>query len=195
MRTSYVLLLLLVASAVVAAGQETSRADIALGYAYTHDNAPPAGCSCFSMNGFNGNVAWHVKPAIALVGELGVTHASNIFPAGHDLTLTSYLFGPRFYYMRKSAAGELQPPHAFTPFGQFLIGGAHASGSLSGSSSGSSNGFAFATGGGIDLGLSRRLAWRMFQTEWLHTGIPNGVNDRQNNFRFITGLVIRLGQR
>lgn len=182
--------LFLLVPVVTVVGQE--RAELALGYTYVHTNAPPSGCGCFSMNGGFGSVAWQVKPRIALIGEVGVTHASDIAPARNDLTLTSFLFGPRFSYARKPTAGELPAVHGLAPFAQVLLGGAHASGALSGTTSGSSNGFAFSAGGGLDLGLSRRFAWRMFQTEYFLTHIPNGVNDHQNNFRLSSGLVIRF---
>jgi hypothetical protein len=100
--------------------------------------------------------------------------------------------GPRFAFVRKSP-GE-QSRHPLTPFAQLLFGGAHASGPLAGTSSQSSNGFAFASGGGLDLGLNHRFAWRVFQAEYLLTRAPNGTHDRQNNFRFGSGIVIRLGQ-
>jgi peptidoglycan-associated lipoprotein len=185
-------LLLLLWPAVAAVAQQYGPVEVAFGYTFMHTNAPPSGCGCFSMNGGFGSVAWQLKPTFALVGEIGATHASDINPAKNDLTLTTFLFGPRFSARRKLSAGEVPRLHGLTPYAQLLFGGAHASGALSGTTSGSSNGFAFAAGGGVDLGLSHKLAWRVFQTEYLLTRIPNGVNDHENNFRLSSGLLIHF---
>jgi peptidoglycan-associated lipoprotein len=186
-------LLFFLLSVVFATAQQAPRMEVALGYNYAHANAPPAGCGCFSMNGGSGSVAWNAKPWLGVVGEVGVLRASDIDPAGHDLTLTSVLFGPRFSYHRKQSSGEAPRAHPLVPFIQALFGVAHASGALSGTLSGSSTGFAFATGGGLDLGLNRRFTWRLIQTEYLLTRAPNQANDHQNNFRFTSGIVIKLG--
>ncbi len=188
-RLSVAFIILLLSSAVLA--QENSRFDAALGYTFTHANAPPGSCGCFSMNGGTGSLAWYLNPRLAVVGEIGAMHASDVPASGQDLTLTTFLVGPRFALVRKSSVGEMKW-HTITPFAQVLLGGAHASGSLSGASSGSSNGFAFAVGGGANLGLNRRLSWRLFQTEYLLTTAPNGNNDHQNSFRLTSGVVIRF---
>ncbi len=190
MKTIYVVLLLLLTSAAGAMAQ-TPHFDVALGYTFTHANAPPGGCGCFSMNGGTGSLAWYLNPRFAMVGEIGAMHASDVPASGQDLTLTTFLVGPRFALVRKSSVGEMKW-HTITPFTQVLLGGAHASGSLSGASSGSSNGFAFAVGGGANLGLNRRFSWRLFQTEYLLTTAPNTVNDHQNSFRLTSGIVIRF---
>lgn len=51
-----------------------------------------------------------------------------------------------------------------------------------------------ALGGGLDVNLARHVAYRVFQTDYLLTLLPNGTNDRQNNFRFSTGIVFRFGR-
>lgn len=189
MRISIIAYLLIVV-AVPAAAQQAFRAEVAVGYSYAYANAPPSNCGCFSMNGGFGSAAWQVKPALALVGEVTATHASNVISAGQSLTLTSVMFGPRWSFRPKRPRGKRSAVHRLTPFVQTVLGVAHASGALSGTASGSSNGFAWAAGGGLDLELSHRLSWRMFQGEYLFTRIPNGVNDRQNIFRLRSGLVI-----
>jgi len=49
-------------------------------------------------------------------------------------------------------------------------------------------------GGGIDLRVSRYLTVRPLQGEYFMTKFPDGANDRQNNFRFGAGIVLRLGK-
>jgi hypothetical protein len=56
--------------------------------------------------------------------------------------------------------------------------------------------FAIATGGGVDLVLTKNIAWRFAQLDYLmttHSGPALGASGRQNSFRAATGLVLRFG--
>jgi len=189
MRTVGTLLVLLFGLAAVSLAA-TPGGELALSYNWEHTNAPPSACGCFSLNGGNAAVAWNVSQRFALVGDIGAVQ-SNVSPPGHDLTITSYVFGPRFYYHRRSAEKRQLP----IPFAQLLLGGAHASGALSGSSGGSANAFAFKVGGGVDLSLAPHLALRLGEADYFLTHFPNGINDRQNNFFLSGGVVFRFGER
>jgi outer membrane immunogenic protein len=173
-------------AAIPAAAQ--SAFDVGAGYTYVRTNAPAGDCGCFSMNGANGWVGFHLGHGVAIVGELAVQHAGNIANTGADLTLTSFLAGPRYTV---HAFGRLQP------FAQVLLGGAHASGGLSPSNSGfgSSNSFAAIAGGGLEFQLTERVAIRAIEADYYYTRFNNGTNDRQNNLRIGAGLVFRFGQR
>jgi hypothetical protein len=50
-------------------------------------------------------------------------------------------------------------------------------------------------GGGIDLGLSRHIALRLIEANWLRTQLPNGTTNGQNNLVLGTGVVMRFGAR
>jgi outer membrane immunogenic protein len=170
-----------------AAGQ--ALFEVGGGYTYVRANAPAGGCGCFSLNGGNGWLAFNATESIAVVGEVGVQHASNVVGTGADLTLTSYLFGPRYTVRR---FGRLQP------FAQVLLGGAHASGSLAPGSSGlegSANAFATIAGGGLDVRLSEHFSLRAFEADYYFTKFGNGVNDRENNLRIGAGIIFRFGSR
>jgi peptidoglycan-associated lipoprotein len=173
----------------LADAQDVPLAEAGADYNYVHTNAPPGGCGCFSMNGGDGWLAYNFSQSFAAVALVSGQHASNIAGSGADLTLTSYLFGPR-YSWRKSGR--------FVPFGQLLLGGAHASGSFAPGSAGypgSSNAFAMTAGAGLDVELTKRFAVRAFQADYYLTHFANGVNDHQNNLRITVGLVLRLGKR
>jgi outer membrane immunogenic protein len=165
-----------------------STFDVGVGYTYVHTNAPPNECGCFSMNGGNGWLGFHLGHGVAIVGELAVQHAANIANTGADLTLTSFLAGPRY---TSHSFGRLQP------FAQVLLGGAHATGGLSPSSSGfgSSNSFAVIAGGGLEFQLTERVAIRAIEADYYYTRFNNGTDDRQNNLRIGAGLVFRFGNR
>ena len=158
------------------------------GYTYVHTNAPPGECGCFSMNGGNGWLGFHLGHGVAVVGEIAVQHASNIAGTSADLTLTSFTAGPRY---TSYSFGRLQP------FAQILLGGAHTSGGLSPGSSGygSSNGFAMIAGGGLEIKLTESIALRAIEADYYYTRFNNGTNDHQNNLRIGAGLLIRFGSR
>src|SRR5437660_10047644 len=56
--------------------------------------------------------------------------------------------------------------------------------------------FAMAAGGGVDMVLTKNLAWRVAQLDYLMTSFSGPAvtaTGRQNNFRAGTGLVLRFG--
>jgi outer membrane immunogenic protein len=167
--------------------QSASRMDVGVDYNYVRSNAPPGGCGCFSLNGGNVWAAFNFKRSLGMVAELASQHASDVSGTGADLTLTSYLAGPRY---RWTGARH------FTPFAQLLVGGAHAGGGLAPGSSGlagSANAFAMIAGSGLDVGITRHVAVRAFEADYYFTRFDNGVNDHQNNLRIVAGIVLRLG--
>jgi outer membrane immunogenic protein len=140
-----------------------------------------------SLNGGSGWAAFNFTRSLGIVGEIASQHASNISSTGADLTLTSFLAGPRYTWAR---AGR------FAPFAQVLLGGAHAGGTLApGGSvlSGSANAFALIAGGGLDIDLSKHIALRAFEADYYLTHFDNGTNDHQNNLRIAAGVLFRLG--
>ncbi len=165
------------------------RAELAVQYNYERSNAPPGGCTCFSLNGASASFAWPVKPGgFALVGDVGVAHAGSITSSGLSLTLSTFTAGTR--YLPRLGASKVQP------FGQVLVGFAHSGGTLvSGTNTSVSNaGAAFAAtmGGGVDLRLNRRFSVRMVEADYLLTTFKNGDNDHQNNLRLSAGAVFHF---
>ncbi len=78
--------------------------------------------------------------------------------------------GPKFTYRRG----------ALTPFAHFLFGGAFGGGNTEG---------AMALGGGLDAKISKRVAIRLFQADYIATTF------RSNNGRISAGIVFRFGER
>ena len=135
------------------------------------------------MNGGNGGVAYHLSDHFALAGDLAVVTAGNVASSGQSLTLLSYQVGPRFYL----------PLKRVTPFGQVLVGGAHAFNPAFGGVGHSADAFAATVGGGVDLSLNRMFALRLVEADYFVTTFANGVNDHQNNLRLSFGVVARFG--
>jgi hypothetical protein len=146
-----------------------------------------------NLNGASFSGAFYVNHWFGIVGDVGVYHAGNIADQ-FSLTLWSYQGGPRL---------RLQNDTRFTPYGQFLIGGGHAGGTIYTSSLGpglppigANNSFLYTVGGGADWRLNRRIAIRVVQAEYLFSEFLNGSANghEQNNLRLSTGIVFNLGK-
>jgi peptidoglycan-associated lipoprotein len=171
------------------ATDKPARPEVALGYTFLRSNAPPAGCTCFNLNGGNATFAYPLgKGEFAVVGDLAAAHAGNISSSGYSLTLSTYTAGIR--YAPKFGTKSLQP------FGQALVGLAHSSGSLvqGGATPAGNSGAAFASilGGGLDIQLNRRFSIRLFEADYVLTTIDNGGNNHQNNLRIDAGAVFHF---
>jgi opacity protein-like surface antigen len=148
------------------------------------------------MNGLSGEFATGLGHGFSVVADVGGYHQGNVVGSGLNLWVVNYLFGPRLSYRRSKR---------WTPFAQFLVGGAHGSGTLYGTSttsgsstsfsSGSANGFSLSAGGGLDWKATRHVSVRLFQVEYLNTRLPNAVNDTQNNLRLTFGVVFHFGKK
>jgi len=169
-----------------AQAQEGGRVNVGIDYNYVRTNAPPGGCGCFNLQGGDGWLSLNFTRHVAIVGLVSGQRATDIDGSGEDLTLTTFVAGPRY---------SLALTRRFVPFAQVLLGGAHASGSLAPGNvviDGSSNAFAMLAGGGLDIGLNRHFAIRALEADYFMTRFKNGVNDRQNNIRLSAGIVVRF---
>jgi len=162
--------------ATVAHAQVTAVADVAGGYSFIE----VVKGYYLLANGGSGSLSFNVNNWLGAVGDFGVYHAS---PVGPGLLAETYSFGPRFSYRRWDR---------LIPFGQFLLGGGHASQTITGFT-GVTNAFAFGAGGGADIGLGSdgRFALRP-QVEYLGfrgTGVTTGT------VRVSVGIVFRIGKK
>jgi outer membrane immunogenic protein len=189
MKRSFLALFFLSIAPATIFAQNQPAHELAFDYTYVHTNAPPAGCGCFSMNGGGGSYAYHYGPQFALLVDVEAVHASKVDANGDDLTLTSFLAGPRFYYRRPSAR--------WVPYGQILIGGVRGTGSLAAAnSSGEVSPVALGVtlGGGVEYNISRTLTLRVAEVDYFLTTFPNYVNGRQNNLRVTAGAAYHFGK-
>lgn len=163
-----------------------------------------------ASNAFNG---WEGQGTFNFTRNLGVTadvSGASLTPFGFSVLgisagtyqhLNNYLFGP-------TVTANLGRSSVFA---HALFGEAHSSlGAgvslpiIGGISTGltSANAFAMAFGGGIDIGLTRHLAIRAVQVDYLRTqfnatdalttGLSTSLGNRQNSFRYSTGVVFRF---
>src|SRR5579871_6863938 len=115
-----------------ASAQDMNKVDIFGGYTYLRLSSGGSSSS-INMNGVVGSLAYNLTNHVAAVGEFGGYFGSV---DGANIHSQSYLFGPKIY----AHMGKI------TPFGQFLLGGVHASASCSECENVSDSAFGMALG-------------------------------------------------
>jgi len=174
----------LLCAALTASAQ--SKIDASVSYELQRSNGPAGDCGCFNLQGGRVDASYLVLERVTIVGEISGAHASNITGSGLDLSLLTYMAGPRY---------SIRMKYGLKPFAQFLAGGVHGFDSTfphpTGASS-SANSFAFTTGGGLDYALSRHILVRVVQVDYLKTYLPNNANGEQNSLRVGAGIVFRM---
>ncbi len=160
------LLLVLSAFAIPSRAQSV---DASISYSYFR----LGGSGGINQNGVSGSVAYNPNRWLGIVGDFGGYHAS---PFGVSLNTYTYLFGPRL---------TLRNPSKINPFAPALLGGSRIT---VGSGGGSTNQFAYSVGGGVDIGVLPRLAFRP-QVDYI--GLDTS-GSRTNCTRVSAGFVIHF---
>jgi len=173
-------------------GRLTPKFEVAGLFSYINFN--PGSESNFNNYGATGSFAYNANKWLGLVAEFGGYRFSRdvyvLPPGATQQVLTSldgnqqtYLFGPRLNFRHFDH---------FVPFLEVLFGGGHGSAEVPGDASQSD--FAMVAGGGVDVILTKMLAWRFVEADYLMTnysGPDLAASSRQNNFRIGSGLVLR----
>lgn len=182
---------------------DTPRVELFGGYSFWRAAPISAGNRIAWTHGGSASAAYNLNDWLGLVADFAGFRVTRFGPSGTPTggivpasgNVFSYLAGPRFSYRKFDR---------ITPFAQVLFGGAHASQvTLSGCAAvctplSSENAFAMTAGGGLDLKVSRHLAIRVVQAEYLLTRFADdsantGERIVQNNVRLSTGIVFRFG--
>jgi opacity protein-like surface antigen len=164
----------------IAQAQETRGMEISGHYQYVRIN-PGQGAPAANCQGVGGTFAANVNRWLGLVGDFGGCKVTGM-PTGTSSHEINYLFGPRLSYRNYGRV---------TPYAQVLFGGERLAASATGFPSTSANSFAMTFGGGADFQLTRHVALRAIQVEYLYTHFGGA---RQNNMRLQSGLVYRFGR-
>jgi len=163
-----------------------------LSASYLHQGTQTLGGS--NQVGFNGGraeIAYGLPQHFLMVGEFTGAH-STMGSATYDISLITYMAGPRFQIRPK---GEKGGPGRMSPFAQFLVGGAHASDGafpLGGTLVPTANSLAISAGAGMDVILSPRTTLRVLQADYMTTQFPNLYGTHQNYYRLGAGIVYHL---
>jgi hypothetical protein len=160
------------------AAQESAPAfDVFGGYSFLN----PEG-SGFNANGWEAAGTAYLNNWFGATADFSGHYASE---SGVDTSTYSFLFGPTVAYRTPK----------LTPYAHILLGAnrARVSTSIFGASlSVTDTAFAGALGGGVDWHVGNSWSVRLAQADYLITRFND---NRQDNFRFSAGLVLRLGSK
>ncbi len=172
--------------------QSASHIQVFGGYSYVPTSFSFLGCG---ENGWNAALDVNSQKWYGFTADFAQYYAtyssSSCCPSDHSTTST-FLFGPR-------VSAPLSKGSKFTPFGHFLLGGAHINykfGGLSGNAFSTSTSFAWAFGGGLDCHLTNHVSLR-FEGDGLHNHFVPQDNQLQTRVpdwhgRLSTGVVFRF---
>ena len=168
-----------------APGQLVPKFEVNAGYSYI--NFSPGGpFNNFNNHGATGGFTYNANRFLGLTAEVGGYNFERDVN-GNRLkgSQNTYLFGPRL---------NLRKFDHMVPFLEVLFGGGHAGSEMTGTNG--QNAFALAAGGGVDVVLTKNIAWRFAQIDYLMTnysGPSLNPEARQNNLRLGSGIVLRWG--
>ena len=185
------------------------KAEVYGDYSYMQFNPTITGLQSRAYNGGGGGAQLNIGKFFGLKGDfqgygsttwtVNVTSpigtSAGVIPVGTYTTkanLFTYLFGPEVHFRTKK----------INVFGEVLFGGTNTSGyaNLSneiGSAAKNPNQhpFAMAVGGGVDLNISKSVALRLGEFDWMLTRYTNPwtSTNNQNSFRYLAGIVFKFG--
>jgi hypothetical protein len=175
MRTYFTLALFLILAPISLLAQDYPQVEIFGGYQYEHQSSGGFG---LTQNGWNASVAGNMNKTLGVAGDFSGVYKSVSGTTLHTYTFT---FGPVVSFNHE---GKVNPfVHALFGPGEF-----GASGGLF--SSASSNAFTMMYGGGADVKLSQRFAYRLVQADWIFYHFSN--SNLSKNVRLSSGIVLRF---
>lgn len=168
-------------SAVLAQETTPSKVDIFAGYSWASPgklgivNPGFTSTKLPGESGWGGSVTFNVQRNFGFTADFG----------GHyekQANFGTALFGPKVMYRSEHV----------TPFGEVLFGLAR----LSPAGSKTANGFGIAAGGGLDLNVTKRIAWRVIQADYIRQQYNNDAGlgvGFMDGARVQGGIVFMLG--
>jgi hypothetical protein len=175
--------------------QRVQRIEFFGGYSYLQNNlsstyspfylAPTPFGSNFALNGWQASITEKATDWLGLTQEFGGHYGTKQLQGiNNHFSTFSILSGPRFFYPGLKGV---------TPFVHALFGYEQTTVNLTPLNlKATGNSYAMAFGGGIDAGISRRMAIRILQVDYYR---PQAFGSSQNNLRFSAGIVLRFGGR
>ena len=166
-------------------GQLLPRYEIAGMFDYVSFN-PGGGFPSFNNFGGSGSFTWNPARWLGLTEELGgLSYNRNVNGVNLHGGITTIMVGPRVNFRKFDY---------FVPFVEVLVGAGHAGPEMTGNSS--QTAFTMVAGGGVDIALTRNIAWRFAEIDYLSTafnGNSLAAGGRENSLRLGTGIVLRFG--
>jgi hypothetical protein len=178
----------------VATGPTPSHQEVDLAVTYTVQHSNLVSNPTFWQQGGSVELSTQTYRGFGIAANIAGTNVGDAANSGTGLTMVTATFGPRYTWYRPVGGARKK---SLAIFGQGLIGEAHGFNSYFPTPAASLtdyNSFALQVGGGADIGLSRHIAVRAFQADWLRTQFPNSTTNVQNTFRVAAGIALRFSQ-
>ena len=175
----YTICLILIVSLLAMGQQQTEspRAELFGGYSHLIGD----------QQGFNVSAAGNINKWLGVVGDFSRL-SSKITEQNitEKITGNIYLFGPQFSYRGNKRV---------TPFARVMIGAATVKSKAtlgSQSQEFSETNFSYGVGGGLDIRVSKNVAIRAIQADYIHT---SAFGEGHHNGRLSFGVVFRFGSK
>jgi opacity protein-like surface antigen len=162
-------------------------AEIFGGYSYLNIEGDLLAVDRQGLHGVGFSFAGNLSKTFGIVGDFSF-HKKEIVDIGTfeaDVSAFHYLVGPRFSWRSDQV----------TAFGHALVGGVRTKIEATGFGDESQTDFVLGIGGGLDVNVTRNVAIRVFQGDYLPTRVDDFNGDKRwaNHFRAQAGIVIRFG--
>jgi len=182
MKRIFVCLLFLTAISTYANAQEIPVGEWFAGYSYSSVK-PDFLAERGNAHGFHADIVLNTRLLGIVLADVSKYYGES---AGMSLNMTTFLVGPRFARRGKNITWFVQSLYGYS----FIDAGA----GVFSPEIGRFSSFAFAPiGGGIDVKLSEKFAFRAFQYDMVFTNLGRGGSQIQP--RVSTGVVLRLGRQ
>jgi opacity protein-like surface antigen len=188
-------LLIILSAAASALAQESNKVEVFGGYSYLRSDLGLGADR--DLRGWNASITYNLNKVLGVKADFSghSTDGAITFEpftdgsAKIDTSNFTFLFGPQFSYRKNDKV---------VPFAHVLLGGSRRKqfsdpidvpGFPVFNIDSTNTAFTAAFGGGLDIKLTNRLAFRLFQADYLLSRF-NGWT--QNNLRVGTGLVVKF---
>ena len=142
-----------------------------------------------------GSTSWLTTFAAPVVTPGGTIPAGTYNAQGNMFT---YQFGPTYTYRTETTNvfGEILFGGSITNGYPNLVKAINAGGGTL-AATGEQHPFTMVVGGGLDININKRIAFRPLEMDYVLTRYSNPVSfvNNQNSFRFLMGFVFRFGER
>jgi opacity protein-like surface antigen len=214
-RKSYLLICAALLSASVAAATDFPSMETFLGYNFVRFNPNSDFLPSFNANGGSGQFVYNFNRYLGAAVDLGAVNNGRLNQTSIDTTVVDFVAGPRFTWRRHNSR--------FLPYAQVLLGGAYgttstaidviplvpvtgplgntvvvAPGAITARVNASNTGFALLAGGGLDIKVSKHVAFRPVEASYYLTRVPSlltGHITNRNNFRYAAGVNFLWGAK
>jgi peptidoglycan-associated lipoprotein len=155
-------------------------------------STPAGGNGNFWLQGGSLDLGFTVLHRFGWATNLTGGHTSNIGP-GVGLNVIDFMTGPR-YTVRLATKSK----HESRFFVEALAGGARGFSSVFPKSSGLDDkaaSFAWQAGGGLDISISKHLAIRVVEADYVRSYLPNNGSNVQDHIRLAAGVTYHSTNR